>query len=444
MKEILKNNILSIICGVVAIAALVVPFWPMGGYRDELQSRLTERANVYTSLEGLRTKTRNLPVVDPNKPDPIPLDGFPNENVIAKGEEVKKGFETQSTQLTNEALKINTHKLLVPGSLPTPVNNAVAINFRDSYRGLILPTTNQLGQIVNGGIAQSWKVGLPPTQQDIQLAVQNLFRTKYQPQLGGALPGVTNDRMKQALNDEFNQEAARVPDQERNKVAMNSLLYMNPDALPYIQSFNNGGAPQPLDMWNAQVDLWIIQDVGDGIKDANAGAKNVTEAAVKHLIKINIAHPNPYVVQGGQSMDGELTGPAPKVFDLGQQAQQGGPEAGTVSMMTGRVCNPLYDVVQYQVIMNVDATKIPQVMEALSHNRFVTVVKASVQAVDSAALKQQGYMYGDVPVVQLTLRCEDVFFHKWERPLMPKAMADLMAGVQPGGGGGEGGGMIEY
>jgi hypothetical protein len=107
------------------------------------------------------------------------------------------------------------------------------------------------------------------------------------------------------------------------------------------------------------------------------------------------------------------------------------------------VCNPLYDVVQFQVIMNVDAARIPQVMEALSRNRFLTVVKASVQAVDSAALRQQGYMYGDVPVVQLTLRCEDVFFHKWERPLMPKAMSDLMAGVQPGNmGGGEG--AMEY
>jgi hypothetical protein len=399
---------------------------------------------VYSSLNTLRTKTRNLPVVDPDNPNPVPLDGFPNENVIAKGADVKKGFETQSTQLTAEALKLNTHKLLVPGSLPMPVNNAVALNFRDAYKRLILPTINQLGQIVNGGIAQTWKVGVPPTQQDIQLAVQNLYNAKYKPQLGGALPGVTNDRMKQALNDEFNQEAARVPDQERSKVAMNSLLYMNPDALPYIQTFNNKEAPQPLDIWNAQLDLWIIEDVGNGIADANAGAKNVTEAAVKHLIKVSIAQPNPFVIMGGQAMDGELTGPAPKVFDLGQQAQQGGPEMGTVSMMTGRVCNPLYDVVQYQVIMNVDATKIPQVMEALSHNRFVTVVKASIQAVDSAALKQQGYMYGDVPVVQLTLRCEDIFFHKWERPLMPKVMSDLMAGVQPGGTGGGDPGMIEY
>ena len=44
-------------------------------------------------------------------------------------------------------------------------------------------------------------------------------------------------------------------------------------------------------------------------------------------------------------------------------------------------------------------------------------------------------MYGDKPVVQLTLRCEDIFFHKWERPLMPKVVADAMAGVQPVGGG---------
>lgn len=435
IKEVLKNNILSIICGVVVIAALIVPIWPMGGYRTELENRLTERTNVYSSLNTLRTKSRTLPVVDPDNTNPVPLDGFPNENVIAKGDEVKKGFETQSQQLVAEALKLNKHALLVPGSLPNPANNAIAINFRDRYRQLMLPTVGIPATpgapppTILGGIAQQWKVGIPPTQNDIQAAVQKLWREKYQPQLGGTIPtGGGNDRAKQALQEEFNQASARVPDIERSKVALNSLLYMNLDALPYIQTFNNREAPGPLDIWNAQLDLWIIQDIGAGIAEANAGAKNVTDATVKHLIKINILNPNPYVIMAGQTMDGELTGPAPKVTDLGQQNQQ-----YPLFMTTGRVCNPLYDVVQFDVTMNVDATKIPQVLTALSRNRFLTVVGASVLAVDSAALQQQGYIYGNKPVVQLTLKCEDIFFHNWSRPLMPKRMADLMTGVQPGG-----------
>jgi hypothetical protein len=238
------------------------------------------------------------------------------------------------------------------------------------------------------------------------------------------------------LQDEFTQASARIPDQLRNRVAMGSLLYMNADALPYILSFNSNSVPQPTDIWNAQVNLWIIEDVGRGILDANAGAKNVPEAPIKHLIKIVIPYPQPYIISAGQTLDGELTGPAPKVIDLGAGAT-GGSSSG-VPMTTGRVSNPLYDVVQFDLVMNVDASLVPKVLASLSANRFMTVLTTSVTAVDSAALQQQGYIYGKNPVVQLTLKCEDIFFHKWERELMPDVVAKMMTGVLPNQGTGAG------
>lgn len=425
MKEILKNNILSVICGVVVIIALVVPIWPMGGYKQELETRLTQRAGTYNTLNSLRTKQRNLPVVDLENPNPTPLDGFPNENVIAKASEVKNAFETQSTQLVNEAVKLNRHAPLVKGSLPTASSTAILLDFRDRYRNAIAT-----------GFAQQWHVGTPPALLDIQNAQADLWRTKYQPQLGSSLPGATGlDRQRQMLQDEFTQESTRLPDQLRYKVAMNSWLYMNADALPYILSFNNKEVPQPTDIWNAQLNLWIIDDIGHGILDANAGATNVPDAPIKHLIKIGIPYPQPYIVSAGQTLDGDLTGPAPKVTDL-----SGGTAGGSLSgtpMTTGRVSNPLYDVVQFDLILNVDAAQVPRILAALSHNRFVTVLTSSVTAVDSAAMQQQGYIYGKKPVVQLTLKCEDIFFHKWERELMPDVVAKAMTGVLPNQGAGD-------
>ena len=233
MKDILKNNILSIICGVVVIIALVVPVWPMGGYKQELNAKLTERVGVYNSLTALKTKSRNLPAVDPENPTPTPLEGFPNENVIAKADAVKASFETQSKQLVDEAIKLNQHNLLVPGILPQPGNNAIAINFRDRYRNLLLFSTNPQGAIVKSGIANNWKVGVPPTQQDIKNATDELWRSKYQPQLGTAVPGASVAHpAKQALMAEFNAEAGLVPDQQRNQVATSSRFYMNPDCAP--------------------------------------------------------------------------------------------------------------------------------------------------------------------------------------------------------------------
>lgn len=418
--EFVKNNILSILCGVVVLVAIVVPFWPMGGYRESLESRLAERVTVYNSLNDVRTKSRTLPVVNPDNPTPQPLEVFPNEQIIAKGNEVKTAFETQSKQLMDEVIKLNRHTLLVPGSLPAASSTSLLFRFRDQYRDAIA-----------NGFPRMLKRGIPPTAESIKLATEKLYNAKYRPQLGGTVlgsaPGM--DRAKQNLLEEFKIESERIPQQERERVATSSLIYMNPDALPFNQVFNANNAPQPADVWYAQLDLWLIEDVAKAILETNAGAKSVLEAPVKHLIRVDVPKlpNNPYVLGPGQALDGELTGPAPKVTDLGVAGGSPSP----VPMVTGRVSNPLYDVVHFNLVVNVEAASIVKFIQTLSKNRFITVLETSVTAVDSNALKQQGFLYGDKPVVQLTLKCEAIFFHKWSRELMPKVVADALTG-QPG------------
>ena len=59
--DIVKKNILSIACGVVAIAAIIAWFWPVGGMFATLQGDLDGRAKTYTDVETLRTAQRKLP-----------------------------------------------------------------------------------------------------------------------------------------------------------------------------------------------------------------------------------------------------------------------------------------------------------------------------------------------------------------------------------------------
>ena len=63
--DIVKKNLVSIICGVVALVALVAVFiWPLDGYYTDLKTKTTARAAIYKKVDDLMGKSRSLPVLD--------------------------------------------------------------------------------------------------------------------------------------------------------------------------------------------------------------------------------------------------------------------------------------------------------------------------------------------------------------------------------------------
>src|SRR5205823_10879188 len=122
--EIVKKNLFSIICGVVAIAALVAVFlWPLDGYFDTLKSKAEDRAKVQTKIVGLLGKQRNLPVFDPNNPTASKLTKFPSRTIIALGTKAQQGVAASSEKVVTDSLKLNEqgHELVLNGSLPSPI-----------------------------------------------------------------------------------------------------------------------------------------------------------------------------------------------------------------------------------------------------------------------------------------------------------------------------------
>ena len=96
---------------------------------------------------------------------------------------------------------------------------------------------------------------------------------------------------------------------------------------------------------------------------------------------------------------------------------------------TGRYSNALYDVIQFKLSLVVDAARIPQVLAALSRNRFITVYNTNVTAVDAGEHQAAGYIYGPQAVVQLDLDCEALFLREWTKPFMPRVVRAFL-GVQ--------------
>src|SRR5438105_4758149 len=133
--DIVKKNIFSIICGVIAIAAVVAAFIPLGGMIAADQTDLQKDKQTYDAMNGLLHKTRQLPSVDPDKPEQEALPAsFPGPEIIKQGQGIVAEMKKESEAMRDAAVAMNKHELLVPSSLPNPPMQAQQMQFRDRYR----------------------------------------------------------------------------------------------------------------------------------------------------------------------------------------------------------------------------------------------------------------------------------------------------------------------
>src|SRR5687768_3446199 len=272
--DIIKKNIISVICLIIAILAIVASFFPLGGYVENLQANLDQRKSTFDTLEGLRTKTRQLPSLSPDNATQQPLPVFPNPNAIKKGQEVVKAVTKESEEMRDVAVRMNKHEQLVPGTLPNPRPPA-DFKFRDAYvPQLRFGTQGELPQL-----ARTMKAGLPPTTIDIQKALEAMKIEIAEKELVKLPNGQIANQLE--VNERIATRTIEIPNEMRRNVAEKSLVYVSPDTFDLNPKIAGAGRPDADSIWWAQVGLWIQQDVGAAILATNKNAKNVLDAPVK-------------------------------------------------------------------------------------------------------------------------------------------------------------------
>jgi hypothetical protein len=400
--ETIKKNMLSLICLLVAIIAVVAVFWLQSSKFSALQAHLDQRKAEYDTLKGLADKlpNRKLPVVDPSEGDPKPLGQFPTERAIEVAQQVTGRIAEESKAVLDAAVKLNEHQPLTRDVLPNP-NIGTWFTFQQAYKGQVaLESMSSADPAVRSNTLPMsiLKAAVLPTETDIQAEIE---RRKNEMQ-GSVVPGATSGQ--QQLEQQMAMLQTTVPQEMREKVATNSKLYINLDAMDEYPSIAQAtqqpanGAP----VYFAQVGLWVQQDVCEAIKEANKNATNVLDAPVKHLVKIDVneefGHTN--IGQPGQQPTPDPSQPQPHT-------------------PTDRKNNALYDVVPFRLSLIVDASRIPEVLRNLAKNRFITVTNMTVTSKDPAAAMLAGYYYGQAQLVQLDLECEELFLHAWLQKYMP-------------------------
>ena len=429
--DIVKKNLVSIICGVIALVAVVAVFvWPLNGYYDTLHSKAAARAAIYSKVDGLMTKSRSLPVLDFNHPEAGKLTKFPSREVIKVGEAAQQGVKTESEKVYNFAWNLNLkgHGLNVPGSLPAPAP-VTAINFRRDIKAQY------------DRLRENLEAGVPPTPEERKLREDAIWKEMEKKRI------IVNDQVtnEEQILAEYNERTRKLPEEMKQEMATKYKVYMSQALMqPSPMLPADGKSADVLSIWWTQVEFWVWSDVASAIREANAKARNVTEAPVKHLVNLSI-HDDffPSIANGGAAApaagggdpNAAAAAPAGALPDP-TVAIPDSPLAGQTP--TKRVSNNLYDVVQFSMTVDVEADQVPMFLKTLSTNRFITVTRFEMNPVDSQLKQILGYVYGNRPVVTLDIDCEALFMRQWTVKLMPEFIKRALgipsdATQQPGG-----------
>lgn len=462
--ELVKRNILSIIFGVIALIALVALFVPLGGMEEEFQETLKKQAQLDENIRSLLQTPRMKPVITPGN-QAEPLEVFPSRTIIEQAKGVTDEVREKSLKVFNTAVQINKqgHVVLVPGALPTPAHTPLRRSFRDAYVAVVTPGQKPPLHDPNRKELGPWNIpddilnaAMPPTDMEIAKAMEAEWKEKFEqrilvsPAPPNSPPGTPGQELNRPeIVEDFRQKMKQFPQNFRRERARQSPMYLEPAALSRAQNMDPRAPNPPTDedMWYAQMTLWIQQDVALAIKEMNKGSTSVLHSPVKHLGVLDVnqgfamyelptAQGDPYAAAA------PAPAPAMEFAPDGSVLPPAAPAASTegeipkvyTRAFTGRVCNPLYDVVHFRLVAVVDARHVRRLIQTLQQGRFITVLEADTKQLDLEAQRQQGYDYGSQPVVELSLTGEALFLREWTAHAanapMPQEVKKKL-GVQP-------------
>jgi len=393
--EALKKNVLSLVCLLVALLAVVAVFvWPLPAKQTELQQKLEARKSELDALDGLAKKARKVPQVDPNATDVKQLDGFPNDKVITVGQQIVQQMTSESKAAEELALKINEHQLLHKESLPAPTE-PVAFEYKDKYTAIMDLTGQDRSQTL---AVRVLKAGVPPTPEEV--AAERVRKAK-EIQDNEGVPGQNDKQIAERI---ARMQASLVEDM-RAEVAARSQMYMNNSALDvYPGIIGATKPPAAAVIYYSPIGLWVQEDVCSALAAANASSDGVAHSAVKHLLTLDVTETG----TGAPAAPGATPDPNAAA-------------AKKTPSLSGRTSSDKYDVIPFHLVIYVDAAKVPQVLASLSRDKFITVNKVDLATVDIAAQTAAGYYYGDNPsVVMLTIDGEELFLRSWLAKYIPK------------------------
>jgi hypothetical protein len=497
----LKRNLFVLVCLLVGLVSIGLGYMGCSSY-TAIQASMKQAADIGDQLA-------NAGKVSGRSGRVAPIDLVVQEHNI-------KTIQGAVQTVREKALVINAAGVgdyLVPALFPGPTDNQLMVlEFKKKYQAAVEalpellhakgpPTSDEIKAMQDkldaeredkGGAVQPAAAPAPvrtvtPPRTDrsrtrLEDAFRNTRRGSESSARGGgvgAVPGRSETGGTRVGGE--TSEARRLADVKR---AQEIHCYVSDDpavTFTVIQgALTPTGVIDPLDMWMAQMTLWVQREVCKALNQVNedaakklreAGEKapvDVTTLPVKRLIKLTVGD-----YKRRQAPEGRGAGGAPAPGHRQGAAAHGGGASGLGSLVrqglgkketpsarpveqttslqalltepswTGRESGEDLDVVPVALDLVIDQRCLPQVIDRICRaNFYVPTQVVSCRKLTPAELGGD-YVYGSAPIVEVELTFERYFFPKVYAERMPASVGGMLGHPLPrdaeGPGGGRGG-----
>lgn len=421
----IKANKFWIIFGLIGAVAIGLGVW---GFLNgsEVEAKMTNISQLTNTVRGLQNGAQNSASVAA-KAQEVERRKKEAERAKDVALSVQKNNAFYAVEESGE-LKAAPRKPLVDNVLPAPAGNSDALRFREVYSKEFETLTTRLrpGQKPALDAIQAEQVqidmgkrsGVVPNALATPWDIFKIFSTSP------TRVDLSNLTPLELLRD---WAASRVAYRDAGACR----VYVEPNAFGRHALALATTPPSAIEIWQAQMSLWIQQDIVTAIARTNERraaelvAANrpdddwVAHMPVKHIEKVAIGN--------------HLGGPGG-----GSNIEQ----IKWATSMTGKVANNDFFVVPIQLHLVVEEAALPSIMESFCGVGFYTPVGVQFWSVKPNPL-QVNYVYGDAPVVKLVLDMEGYYFHVVFGQWIPKDLQESMKkqyvdSAAPGGAGGGG------
>lgn len=440
-------TVASIAVAAVAIAVIVYMILASGGLRSEID----ERASKFNTMNRLMSQSIEVPSEDPDgEPDYLRNMAI-SQQVIDRMRGLYKRMREQLERVFERAEGINRpdRRMMVEGLFPDADRRPdIPINAREAYRRKV---PQMLGAPVGDDNRVRLNAGEPPLAEQVgrQLAEdEREFRRQYQGQSGEDV-SLTAEQQRQLREEKRDRAMQMIRD-----LAQSIHLYAETDldepGFPFamreslVNPAPGAESPTPALLWEAQLELWIMQDIARAIARVNAVDNpdaSVASAPVKRLLGVAVLpgyvgiHSRGGLGDSGARRSGGGRINADQMYQPPQHPTLEDPDQRLRTAFhytpTGRVSNALYDVRHARLRAVVDFRRLPELLDALSHVNFMTVLRAEIRDVNEFEALREGYFYGGGDYVKVNLLIESIWLRSWTEPLMPETTKRYLGILEP-------------
>ena len=303
-------------------------------------------------------------------------------------------------------------KPIMEDILPEPKSSGVAISFRPKYKEEFKKLVEKLR--ARGGPTSDEIANEISRVQSMKAGEESGEDTTTSSGRGGTpQPGAPKSDAPKAKK-EFNlPEFLRTyPNaMAADLVAQKIYMYVDDRAFGMHEMVNRSETPTALDIWQAQMALWIQQDIASALYRCN-------EERAAELRK-----------QGFNDRLWVAYMPIKRLELLAIKDELGGSGGGSNDnsiqwppSFTGVTNDEKKFVAMIELRMVVEESAVMNILGHLTSVGFYTPISVSYQAVPVDPLFDQGFVYGDEPVVDLTVFLEGYYFRAILEQWIPKIL----------------------